>query len=344
MLVSDFDYFLPEELIAQTAAEPRDSAKLLVYNKKTDEISERHVCNLADYLRAGDVLVINNSKVFPARLMGKRKSSAAKAEVFLVRELNADGEWQVLVKINRPKIGDQIIFAADFYCELILNEQTGTWQVKFNKGGNDLWQMIEKYGQTPLPPYIHKDDNQEVRHRYQTVFAKELGSVAAPTAGLHLTEALLEKLKQKGVEIAEVTLHVGLGTFLPVKVEKVEDHKLHAEWATISNEAATVINMAKNSGGRIFAVGTTSVRVLEAWSDDKGNVQAKNDWLNIFIYPGYKFKCVDCLLTNFHLPKSSLIMLVAALVGKEEIMKLYNFAVTKKYRFYSFGDAMLIVK
>ena len=343
MLVSDFDYNLPEELIAQTAAEPRDSAKLLVYNKKNNEINERHVCDLSDYLKSGDVLVVNNSKVFPARLLGERRSSAAKAEVFLVRELSAMGEWQVLIKINRPKVGDQIIFAADFYCELILNEMTGTWQVKFNKVGNDLWWMIEKYGQTPLPPYIHKNDNQEVRRRYQTVFAKELGSVAAPTAGLHLTEALMEKLKLKGVKIVEVTLHVGLGTFLPVKVEKVEDHKLHAEWATITTEAAEIINEAKNSNGRVFAVGTTSVRVLEAWSDKKGNVQAKNDWLNIFIYPGYKFKCVDCLLTNFHLPKSSLIMLVAALVGKEEIMKLYNFAVAKKYRFYSFGDAMLLI-
>ncbi len=344
MLVSDFDYFLPAELIAQTPVESRTSARLLVYQEKNDQVNHQHINDMVEYLNAGDVLVINDSKVFPARLIGKRKSSEAQVEVFLIHEINDSGEWQVLVKMNRPKADDEIMFGADFFCKLIKADQSSTWLVQFNVSGDELWQLIEKYGQTPLPPYIHQPDTEKVRQRYQTVFAGERGSVAAPTAGLHFTDELLAKLTNNGVKIVKVTLHVGIGTFQPVKTETVEDHKLHAEWAMLSQSSAEIINQAKKNGSKIIAVGTTSVRVLEAWSDENGFVQPQSAWLNIFIYPGYKFKCVDYLLTNFHLPKSSLLMLVSAFIGRDKILELYQQAVQQKYRFYSFGDAMLLVK
>jgi len=343
MLVADFDYYLPDELIAQTAVEPRDHAKLLVYNKTDDSVEHRQVFNLVDYLKSGDVLVINNSKVFPARLHGKRQSSGAEVEVFLIHQIESKKNcWQVLVKMNRPKKDDLIIFGNDFSCRLNeVNRSSGVWEVEFTLVG-DFWDKVNKYGQTPLPPYIHQVDNEKIRQRYQTVYAKVSGSVAAPTAGLHLTDELIKKLKDKDVEIAQVTLHVGLGTFQSVKTEAVEEHHMHAEWASIEEEAVELINGVKRKGGRVVAVGTTAVRVLEAWSDDNGLIKEKQGWLNIFIYPGYIFKCVDCLLTNFHLPKSSLIMLVSALIGREKIIELYKTAVNKKYRFYSFGDAMFI--
>lgn len=345
MLVSDFDYFLPNELIAQTAVEPRDQAKLLVYNRTNELVEHRHVFDLIDYLESGDVLVVNNSKVFPARLFGKRQSSNAEVEVFLVHQIDdCKNCWQVLLKMNRPKKDDIIVFGSDFSCRLNKTDGiSGAWEVEFSVNGN-FWEKVNSYGKTPLPPYIHQDDSDQIRQRYQTVYAKESGSVAAPTAGLHLTNDLIKKIEDKGVKLAQVTLHVGLGTFQSVKTKTVEEHHMHAEWASINEETARTINEGKKNGGRVIAVGTTAVRVLEAWSNKEGLLQAKQDWLNIFIYPGYVFKCVDCLLTNFHLPKSSLIMLVSALIGRDKTMELYNMAVDKKYRFYSFGDAMFLTK
>lgn len=344
MLVSDFDYFLPPDLIAQTPVEPRDNARLLVYQENNNQISHRHVYDMVNFLNAGDVLVINDSKVFPARLLGRRQSSNATVEVFLLHEIDKLGKWQVLVKMNRPKKDDVIIFANNFFGRLIKADESSTWLIEFNVSAESLWQLIEQYGQTPLPPYIHQPDTGKLRQRYQTVFAGERGSVAAPTAGLHFTDELLEKLLNNGVKIVKVTLHVGIGTFQPVKTQTVEDHQLHAEWAELSQQTADEINQAKKDGCKVVAVGTTSVRVLEAWSNEQGFVEPKSGWLNIFIYPGYKFKRVDCLLTNFHLPKSSLLMLVSAFIGRGKILELYQQAVQQKYRFYSFGDAMLLLK
>ncbi|MCH5142460.1 MAG: tRNA preQ1(34) S-adenosylmethionine ribosyltransferase-isomerase QueA [Clostridiales bacterium] len=336
---SDFYYDLPEELIAQTPAEPRDSSRLLVYNRNTKEVEHKIFRDIADYLRAGDVLVVNNTKVLPARLFATTQNGGA-VEVLLLKRLDID-KWEVLVKPGRKcTVGKELKISDEL--SLVVEEITPTGEriVKFIYGGV-FEEILEKLGTMPLPPYIKtqlKDKN-----RYQTVYAKHEGSAAAPTAGLHFTPELLQKIRGMGVDIAEVLLHVGLGTFRPVKEDIITDHKMHSEHYEISAEAAEKINAAKRDGRRVIAVGTTSVRTLESASDENGFVKPCKDDTQIFIYPPYKFKCVDALVTNFHLPESTLIMLVAALTGREEVLSLYKEAVDNKYRFFSFGDAMLVL-
>lgn len=336
---SDFYYDLPEELIAQTPAEPRDSSRLLVYNRSTKEVEHKIFRDIADYLRAGDVLVVNNTKVLPARLFATTQNGGA-VEVLLLKRLDID-KWEVLVKPGRKcTVGKELKISDEL--SLIVEEITPTGEriVKFIYGGV-FEEILEKLGTMPLPPYIKtqlKDKN-----RYQTVYAKHEGSAAAPTAGLHFTPELLQKIRGMGVDIAEVLLHVGLGTFRPVKEDIITDHKMHSEHYEISAEAAEKINAAKREGRRVIAVGTTSVRTLESASDENGFIKPCKDDTQIFIYPPYKFKCVDALVTNFHLPESTLIMLVAALTGREEVLSLYKEAVDNKYRFFSFGDAMLVL-
>ena len=336
---SDFYYDLPEELIAQTPAEPRDSSRLLVYNRNTKEVEHKIFRDIADYLRAGDVLVVNNTKVLPARLFATTKNGGA-VEVLLLKRLDID-KWEVLVKPGKKcTVGKELKISDDL--SLVVEDITPTGEriVKFIYDGI-FEEILEKLGTMPLPPYIKtqlKDKN-----RYQTVYAKHDGSAAAPTAGLHFTPELLQKIRKMGVDVAEVLLHVGLGTFRPVKEDIITDHKMHSEHYEISAEAAEKINAAKREGRRVIAVGTTSVRTLESASDENGFIKPCKDDTQIFIYPPYKFKCVDALVTNFHLPESTLIMLVAALTGREEVLTLYETAVKEKYRFFSFGDAMMII-
>ena len=338
-LKSDFYYDLPEELIAQTPAEPRDSSRLLVYDRNTKNVEHAVFRDVTKYLKAGDVLVVNNTKVLPARMYAHTQNGGA-VEVLLLKRLDLD-KWEVLVKPGKKcqrgrklKISDELSLTVEDITE------SGERIVRFEYDGV-FEEIIGRIGNMPLPPYIKS--KLEDKSRYQTVYAKTDGSAAAPTAGLHFTPELLQTLKDKGVQIVNVLLHVGLGTFRPVKEEVITDHKMHSEYYEISAEAAEAINRAKSEGGRVIAVGTTSVRTLESVADEKGFVKACNGNTEIFIYPPYKLKCVDALITNFHLPESTLIMLVAALTGREEILSLYKLAVEKRYRFFSFGDAMMIV-
>ena len=337
-LKSDFYYDLPEELIAQTPAEPRDSSRLLVYDRNTKNVEHAVFRDVTKYLKAGDVLVVNNTKVLPARMYAHTQNGGA-VEVLLLKRLDLD-KWEVLVKPGKKcqrgrklKISDELSLTVEDITE------SGERIVRFEYDGV-FEEIIGRIGNMPLPPYIKS--KLEDKSRYQTVYAKTDGSAAAPTAGLHFTPELLQTLKDKGVQIVNVLLHVGLGTFRPVKEEVITDHKMHSEYYEISAEAAEAINRAKSEGRRVIAVGTTSVRTLESVADEKGFVKACNGNTEIFIYPPYKLKCVDALITNFHLPESTLIMLVAALTGREEILSLYKLAVEKRYRFFSFGDAMLI--
>ena len=336
---SDFYYDLPEELIAQTPAEPRDSSRLLIYNRATRKVEHKIFREITDYLRAGDVLVVNNTKVLPARLFATTENGGA-VEVLLLKRLDI-GKWEVLVKPGKKcTVGKKLKISDEL--SLVVEDITPTGEriIKFVYDGI-FEEILEKLGTMPLPPYIKtqlKDKN-----RYQTVYAKHEGSAAAPTAGLHFTPELLQKIRGMGVEIAEVLLHVGLGTFRPVKEDIITDHKMHSEHYEISAEAANIINAAKREGRRVIAVGTTSVRTLESAADDNGFLKPCTDDTQIFIYPPYKFKCVDALVTNFHLPESTLIMLVAALTGREEVLSLYETAVKERYRFFSFGDAMMIL-
>ena len=335
----DFFYDLPEELIAQTPAEPRDSSRLLVYNRQNKEVEHKIFRDITDYLRAGDVLVVNNTKVLPARLFATTQNGGA-VEVLLLKRLDID-KWEVLVKPGRKcTVGKKLNISEEL--SLVVEDITPSGEriVRFIYDGI-FEEILERLGTMPLPPYIKtqlKDKN-----RYQTVYAKHEGSAAAPTAGLHFTPELIRKIKDMGVEIVEVLLHVGLGTFRPVKEDIITDHKMHSEHYEISAEAAEKINAAKRDGRRVIAVGTTSVRTLESAADENGLVKPCKADTQIFIYPPYKFKCVDALVTNFHLPESTLIMLVAALTGREEVLSLYGTAVKEKYRFFSFGDAMLIL-
>ncbi len=338
-LKSDFYYDLPEELIAQTPAEPRDSSRLLVYDRNTKNVEHAVFRDVTKYLKAGDVLVVNNTKVLPARMYAHTQNGGA-VEVLLLKRLDLD-KWEVLVKPGKKcqrgrklKISDELSLTVEDITE------SGERIVRFEYDGV-FEEIIGRIGNMPLPPYIKS--KLEDKSRYQTVYAKTDGSAAAPTAGLHFTPELLQTLKDKGVQIVNVLLHVGLGTFRPVKEEVITDHKMHSEYYEISAEAAEAINRAKSEGRRVIAVGTTSVRTLESVADEKGFVKACNGNTEIFIYPPYKLKCVDALITNFHLPESTLIMLVAALTGREEILSLYKLAVEKRYRFFSFGDAMFIV-
>lgn len=339
MKTNDFDYYLPEEQIAQTPIEPRDHSKMLVFDRQTDEIYHKHFYDIKDYLKAGDVLVRNNTKVLPARLFA-HTPNGAKVEVLLLKRFNLD-EWEVLVKPGKKaRKGAVLTFSDELKVEILDTiEEVGSRRVKFIYDGV-FEDIISKLGEMPLPPYIkEKLARQE---RYQTVYATYDGSAAAPTAGLHFTPQLIEEIKEMGVTIVDVLLHVGLGTFRPVKVDDVLNHHMHSEYFEVSEEAANTINKAKAEGRRIIAVGTTSVRTLESATDENGKVVAQKNNTEIFIYPGYKFKCVDSLITNFHLPKSTLIMLVSALSTRERILEIYNTAVKENYRFFSFGDCMFI--
>ncbi len=336
---SDFYYDLPEELIAQDPLEDRSSSRLLKLDKKTGEFSHHTFKDIIEYLNEGDCLVLNNTKVIPARLFGVRESGAS-VEFLLLKRLS-DNTWECLVKPGKKaKTGDRFTYGDGILkSEIIDVTPEGNRIVRFDFDG--IWEeILDKLGEMPLPPYItHKLED---KNRYQTVYAKFDGSAAAPTAGLHFTPELLEEIKNKGVKVAFVTLHVGLGTFRPVKEDNILDHHMHSEWYQVTKEAADTINETKANGGRIICVGTTSCRTIESASDENGKVCAKCDNTEIFIYPGYKFKVLDCLITNFHLPESTLIMLVSALAGRENVLNAYEEAVKERYRFFSFGDAMFI--
>lgn len=338
MRTQDFDYYLPEELIAQTPAEPRDSSRLLVYGRKEDKIEHRIFRDITDYLKAGDVLVINETRVLPARIFGKKREGGRDVEFLLLKRLNS-AKWEVIMKPGRKlKPGDYVDFSDKLCAKIEEKKQDGVVEVSFEWEGV-FENILEEIGNMPLPPYITK--RLEEKERYQTVYAKENGSAAAPTAGLHFTPQLLEKIKNMGVTIAPVLLHVGLGTFRPVKEDDIQNHIMHSEYYCISEESAKIINDAKNEGRRVIAVGTTSVRTLESAAVGN-NVEAKSGDTDIFIYPGYEFKIADAIITNFHLPMSTLIMLVSAFAGREKTLEIYNKAVEEKYRFFSFGDAMFI--
>ena len=340
MDVKDFYYELPQELIAQDPLEDRSGSRLLVLGKEDGSIRHEIFRNITQYLNAGDCLVINNTKVIPARLFGEREGTGATIEILLLKRKEND-IWETLVKPGKKaKIGTKIIFGGGLLTgEVVDVVEDGNRLIRFTYEGI-FEEILDQLGQMPLPPYIThtlKDKN-----RYQTVYAKYDGSAAAPTAGLHFTPELLEEIQAKGVKIAEVTLHVGLGTFRPVKVEHVQDHHMHSEYYEVTEEAATLINEAKQTGHRVIAVGTTSCRTLESAAADDGTLTAKSGWTDIFIYPGYTFKVIDALITNFHLPESTLVMLVSALAGRDNIMNAYEEAVKERYRFFSFGDAMFI--
>lgn len=337
MLVTDFDYDLPQELIAQHPMEPRDHSRLLVVDKKTGEIEHKHFYDLVNYLKPGDVLVFNDTRVIPARLHGT-KDTGAHVEVFLLTRRDAT-DWEVLVRPGKKlQVGAKINFSDELSCEVIEHTDFGGRVVRFKYDGI-FEEILDRLGETPLPPYITAP--LEDKERYQTVYNRERGSAAAPTAGLHFTKELLQKIKEIGCEEVFVTLHVGLGTFRPVSEAKIEDHKMHKEFYTVSQEAADAVNKAKAEGRRIIAVGTTAVRTLEAAGAD-GQLHAGSSWTNIFIYPGYKFRLVDDLVTNFHLPQSTLLMLVSTLSTRDIMLQTYKKAVEEKYRFFSFGDAMFI--
>lgn len=340
MKTADFDYDLPQELIAQDPLEQRDSSRLLILDKETGERTHKIFHDIIDYLHEGDCLVINNTKVIPARLIGEREGTGGKVEVLLLKR-RSDNVWETLAKPGKKaRPGMRLSFGGGLlHAEVQEVVDEGNRLIRFEYEGI-FEEILDQLGQMPLPPYIThqlKDKN-----RYQTVYAKYEGSAAAPTAGLHFTEELLEQIQAKGVKIARVTLHVGLGTFRPVKVEDVTEHHMHTEFYHVSEEAADIINETKKQGGRVICVGTTSCRTIESAADDQGIVHATEGDTDIFIYPGYQFKVLDCLITNFHLPESTLLMLVSALAGKENIMAAYREAVEMRYRFFSFGDAMFI--
>ena len=340
MDLKDFNYDLPEELIAQDPLEDRSSSRLMVLHKDTGRVEHKIFRDIIDYLNPGDCLVINDTKVIPARLMGIKEDTGATIEVLLLKR-NADDVWECLVKPGKKaRTGARIVFGEGLLVgEIVDVIEDGNRMIKFHYEGI-FEEILDKLGQMPLPPYItHKLQD---KNRYQTVYARNEGSAAAPTAGLHFTKELLEKIKEKGVNVVSITLHVGLGTFRPVKVDKIEEHHMHTETFNISKEAADTINRARAAGGRVIAVGTTSCRTLESAAADDGTIPARSGDTDIFIYPGYKFKAIDCLITNFHLPESTLIMLVSALAGRDNIMNAYETAVKERYRFFSFGDAMFI--
>ena len=340
MKTSDFNFDLPEELIAQHPLEKRDYSRLMVLDKKTGEIEHRHFYDILEYLKEGDTLVLNNTRVMPARLIGEKVESGGKIEFLLLKRIEGD-KWECLAKPGkRAKIGTEFTFGSGkLKCKVVDIVEEGNRIIEFSYDGI-FEQVLDELGEMPLPPYI--TERLDDRERYQTVYSKEQGSAAAPTAGLHFTKELLEKVKEKGVNIAYVTLHVGLGTFRPVKVDDVNEHVMHSEFYQLDEENANIINETKKRGNKIISVGTTSTRTLETIGDENGFVKAQSGWTNIFIYPGYKFKVVDNLITNFHLPESTLIMLVSALAGKEKVMNAYNEAVKERYRFFSFGDSMII--
>lgn len=338
MLVSEFDYQLPEELIAQRPCEPRDRSRLMIVKKNGENLNHKFFWNLPDYLNPGDTLVFNDTRVIPARLIGHRETGG-KVEVFLLKR-NSDLEWEALVKPGKKaRPGDCIAFSDELKCEVVSVTEFGGRIVRFLFEGV-FEEILDKLGRTPLPPYIHEE--LEDKERYQTIYAKERGSAAAPTAGLHFTKELMRSLKERGVNFAFVTLHVGLGTFRPVNVEDIQNHVMHKEYYSVSKDCAEIVNETKKRGGKVIAVGTTAIRTLET-AGQSGELKESSGWTDIFIYPGYQFKIIDAAVTNFHLPKSTLLMLVSALAGKERIFVAYQEAVKEQYRFFSFGDAMLII-
>ena len=340
MRVDEFDYDLPEELIAQTPLKERDSSRLLVLDKKTGTVEHKHFSDIIDYLNEGDTIVLNDTKVLPARLIGEKEETGAVIEILLLKNIEND-DWECLVKpARRIKVGTIVTFGnGKLKAQCIKEEDEGIRHFKFLYEGIFL-EILENLGTMPLPPYIH--EKLKDQSRYQTVYAKEVGSAAAPTAGLHFTKELLSKIEEKGINIAYVTLHVGLGTFRPVSVETIEEHEMHSEYYSMSKEVANLLNETKKNGKRVIAVGTTSTRTLETIMQKYDQFTECSGWTNIFIFPGYEFKAIDCLSTNFHLPKSTLVMLVSALAGRENILNAYKIAVEEKYRFFSFGDAMFI--
>ncbi len=340
MKTHDFWYELPEELIAQTPLQQRDSSRLLVMDRESGETNHRHFYDILDYLQPGDCLVMNNSRVLPARLLGHRPTGGA-VEVLLLRDLG-EKRWECLVKPGRKmQLGHQVIFGnGELTGTVVEVQESGNRVVEFQYEGIFL-EVLESLGKMPLPPYI-KEELQD-QERYQTVYSKEVGSAAAPTAGLHFTTELLTKIREKGVATTFVTLHVGLGTFRPVKAEEITEHHMHSELCMLSQETADILNATRKAGGRIICVGTTSCRTLESLVNEDGSFEAKSKWTDIFIYPGYQFKAMDGLITNFHLPESTLLMLVSAFSSRENIMKAYEEAVKERYRFFSFGDAMCII-
>lgn len=342
MKVSDFDFYLPEELIAQHPLEKRDSSRLMVLDKKTGEIEHKHFHDIVDYLNKGDTIVLNNTRVMPARLIGEKVETGGKIEFLLLKRLEGD-KWECLAKPGkRAKIGQKFTFGeGKLTCTVVDIVEEGNRIIEFSYEGI-FEEVLDQLGEMPLPPYI--TEKLEDKERYQTVYSKEKGSAAAPTAGLHFTEDLLSKIKAKGVNVAYLTLHVGLGTFRPVKVEDINDHTMHSEYYNLDKENADLINETKKRGNKVIAVGTTSTRTLETIGDENGFVREQSGWTDIFIYPGYKYRVVNNLITNFHLPESTLIMLVSALAGKENVMNAYKEAVNEKYRFFSFGDSMFINK
>lgn len=341
MKLSDFNYELPEELIAQDPLEKRDNSRLMVLHRNTGEIEHKHFYDIIDYLNPGDCLVINNTKVIPARLLGVKEDTGASIEVLLLKR-KEEKIWETLVKPGKKaRVGARISFGGGLLTgEVVDIVEEGNRIIRFEYEGI-FEEILDQLGQMPLPPYIThqlKDKN-----RYQTVYAKYDGSAAAPTAGLHFTEELLQRIEEKGIRIAKVTLHVGLGTFRPVKEENILDHHMHSEFYMVDEEAAEIINETRAAGGRVISVGTTSTRTVESVAEENGHIPAGSGWTDIFIYPGYQFKAIDCLITNFHLPESTLIMLVSALADRETILNAYETAVKEQYRFFSFGDAMLII-
>ena len=342
MKLEEFDFYLPEELIAQTPLLKRDTSKLLTINRKENTYEHKVFSDIIDYFNPGDTLVLNNTRVMPARLYGQKKDTGAAIEVLLLKN-KEHNMWECLVKpAKRIKVGSIVSFGdgiMEAECVKVLDDGFRYFEFKYE---GIFQERLDELGTMPLPPYIK--ERLTDKERYQTVYSKEVGSSAAPTAGLHFTNELLDKIKQKGVNIVYLTLHVGLGTFRPVSVENIEDHDMHSEYYTLDKEAANVINETKKNGGRVFSVGTTSTRTLETIArDNDGEIVPASGWTNIFIYPGFEFKCVDGLITNFHLPKSSLIMLVSAFYNREKVLELYKIAVENKYRFFSFGDAMMII-
>lgn len=342
MKKSDFYYDLPKELIAQTPLTQRDGSKMMVINRKSGEICHKHFYDILDYLNDGDCLVLNNTRVLPARIYGTKKDTGAVVEFLLLNNLGND-EWETITGPGkRAKEGAEFTFGNGILsCVVLKVLENGNRIAKFSYDGTNIYEVLDKIGEMPLPHYI--TEKLRDKERYQTVYSKELGSAAAPTAGLHFTEEILKKLIDKGVKICYVTLHVGIGTFRPVKAENIEDHQMHSEHYHIPKETADAINETKKNGGRVIAVGTTCCRTLESVMTSQGEMKEFDDWTNIFIYPGYKFKCIDALITNFHLPESTLIMLVSAFYNREKVLEAYKFAVEEKYRFFSFGDAMLIL-
>ena len=338
MDISDFDYDLPEECIAQLPVEPRDSSRLMVLDPSNHTIEHQRFFQLGDFLKQGDLLIFNDTRVIPARLIGAR-DTGGKVEVFLLRQIDRD-QWEALVKPGKKmRIGSVVHFGEELSCEIIAHTDFGGRIVRFIYEGI-FEEILDRLGNMPLPPYIH--EKLEDRERYQTIYSRVKGSAAAPTAGLHFTESLMEELRRKGVQFGFITLHVGLGTFRPVHVDTIEDHVMHSEFYSVPTDTAELIRLAKKDGRRVVAVGTTSIRTLEAAASSTGTVEAGSGWTNIFIYPGYEFKVVDAVITNFHLPKSTLIMLISAFAGRAFTLEAYRTAVAEEYRFFSFGDAMLI--